>query len=162
MNIKQKTSARKEETTSEKSRPWWVKGIRFECQGSGQCCVSHGEYGNVYLTPLDRRRMAQVLKIPTPQFTKTYCEKIGGIFRLKENSKNGNCQFLEKKQCTIYEGRPTQCRTWPFWPEVMEAKVWNQEVASFCPGIGKGRLYTPEEIQAQLNEQLQSESKYGK
>ncbi|HPI39386.1 MAG TPA: YkgJ family cysteine cluster protein [Pseudobdellovibrionaceae bacterium] len=162
MNIKQKTDPRKEETSTEKTRPWWVKGIQFECQGSGQCCVSHGEYGNVYLTPKDRARMAKVLKIPTRLFTQQFCEKVGGIFRLKEDSKNGNCQFLKNKKCSIYEGRPTQCRTWPFWPEVMDAKTWNQEVATFCPGVGKGRVYTEKEIRKQLNDQILSEKQYGK
>jgi Fe-S-cluster containining protein len=90
--------------------------------------------------------MAKHLGLTTRQFTATYCEKTGGYFHLKETGKD--CRFLQNKQCTVYEGRPTQCRTWPFWPENLSAKAWSREVAAFCPGVGKGRTYSAEEIQA--------------
>lgn len=132
-----------------KTKPeWWTSGVRFECQGSGQCCVSHGEFGYVYMTLADRRRMAAHLKIPTRQFTREYCEKKDDWFVLREFSES--CRFLKDKRCTVYEARPDQCRTWPFWPENMNAKTWHGEIASFCPGVGKGRLYTPEEIKQAL------------
>lgn len=140
--------------------PWWNQGIQFECQGSGQCCVSHGEYGQVYMTKEDRIRMAKVLGLTTSQFTKQYCQKVEGVYGLIDGD-NGHCQFLKNKKCTVYQGRPTQCRTWPFWPEVMDAKTWNNEVAAFCPGVGKGKVWSPEEIIDQVSEQLESESRYG-
>jgi hypothetical protein len=28
----------------------------------------------------------------------------------------------------------------------MDSGVWEREVAAYCPGVGKGRLYTAEEI----------------
>ncbi len=96
--------------------------------------TSFDSFGNVYLTLEDRQRMAKVLKISASQFTRKYCEKVGGIYRLKEQKADKSCTFLEEKKCQIYEGRPTQCRTWPFWPEVMGAKLWKKEVADFCPG----------------------------
>lgn len=141
-----------------KNTPWWHQGIQFKCQGSGKCCVSRDEYGYVYMTKEDRIRMAKTLKISTTEFTKNYCEKEDGIFHLIDG-KEGRCHFLENNKCGIYEGRPTQCRTWPFWPEVMNAKVWKKEVASFCPGIGKGRIWTKNEILEQLNSQIDSEDK---
>lgn len=140
---------------------WWKKGVRFECQGSGKCCTSHGEFGFVYLTLEDRERFAKVLKISTAQFTEKYCTKTGGIWHLNEDPENPDCMFLEGKRCGIYEGRPTQCRTWPFWPEVMTAKAWKTEVAAFCPGVGKGPLRSAEEIQQQLLEQIESEKGFG-
>ena len=39
----------------------------------------------------------------------------------------------------------------------MNAKVWKDEVAAFCPGVGKGRLWNKEEIQVQLKIQEDSE-----
>ena len=65
--------------------------------------------------------------------------------------------FLRDNKCTAYEARPTQCRTWPFWPEVMSPKAWKKEVAQFCPGIGKGKKISAEKIKAQLEEQKKSE-----
>jgi Fe-S-cluster containining protein len=138
----------------------WSEGLRFECQGSGKCCVSHGDYGHVFMTAEDRKRMAKVLGLKTAAFTKKYCEIKDGIWKLKDHE-SGDCLFLRDKRCSVYEGRPTQCRTWPFWPEVLEAKTWTTEVAAFCPGVGKGRVWTPEEIEVQLKDQIASESKYG-
>ncbi|MFZ4403918.1 MAG: YkgJ family cysteine cluster protein, partial [Pseudobdellovibrionaceae bacterium] len=68
-----------------------------------------------------------------------------------------DCLFLKDKKCSIYEARPTQCRTWPFWPEVMPAKAWKKDVVSFCPGVGKGKLWSPEEIKSILQLQADSE-----
>jgi hypothetical protein len=127
---------------------FWKKGIRFECQGTGRCCTSRGSYGYVYLTLKDRRRLAEHLKISTLSFTRRYCSKTSGHFHLKDFRKD--CQFLKGKGCSVYEARPTQCRTWPFWPENMNARSWARDVVEFCPGIGKGRLYSEEEIQALL------------
>ncbi len=139
---------------------WWNQGVQFECQGSGKCCVSHNGYGYVYFTKEDRRRMAAHLKIPTQIFTKQYCVKQGPVYHLKEVHKNGDCRFLKNKQCSAYEGRPTQCRTWPFWPEVMNAKSWQKDVVSFCPGIGKGRIWSKTEIDQNLEIQTKSEDSF--
>lgn len=140
-----------------KKDPWWSEGIRFECQGSGKCCTSHGEYGFVFMSIEDRRRMAKVLKMTTAAFTKKHCDLTNNFYHLKEDPKNTDCMFLRGKMCGVYEGRPAQCRTWPFWPEVMNAKTWKKEVVSFCPGIGKGPLRTREVIEQNLAEQKKSE-----
>jgi hypothetical protein len=39
----------------------------------------------------------------------------------------------------------------------MNAKTWKKEVAAFCPGIGKGRLHSAEEIRRNLKLQSNSE-----
>ena len=147
-------------TLAKKERPqWWEKGIQFECQGSGRCCVSRDEYGFVYMTKEDRIRMAKSLNLTTRQFTKDYCKKADGIHHLIEGEQ-GRCYFLEDNKCGVYEGRPTQCRTWPFWPEVMAAKVWKKEVAAYCPGIGKGKTWKADEIRKQLEIQEKSEQAF--
>lgn len=139
---------------------WWKDGLRFQCQGSGKCCTSHGEYGFVFLTLQDRKRFAKHFKITTAEFTKKYCEKTNEVWHLKEDPKNPDCMFLKNKKCSAYEGRPTQCRTWPFWPEVMNPKSWKKDVVAFCPGVGKGPVRTREEINAQIIEQAQSEKNF--
>jgi hypothetical protein len=35
----------------------------------------------------------------------------------------------------------------------MEAKKWDTEVASFCPGVGRGRLWSEAEIRAVVDRQ---------
>ncbi len=136
---------------------FWEQGIYFKCQGSGQCCTTHGEFGFVFLTLKDRQSMARELKLSTLQFTKTYCDKKNGFFHLKERKDNPDCLFLKNKRCSVYHGRPTQCRTWPFWPEVMTPKAWKKEIVAFCPGAGKNKLWTKEDIEEQMQDQISSE-----
>jgi Fe-S-cluster containining protein len=94
--------------------------------------------------------MSKVLGITTTEFTKKYCTTTNGLYHLEHPEKH--CVFLENKRCKAYEGRPTQCRTWSFWPENMNAKTWNTEIAPFCPGVGKGKLYGLDEIKKILEE----------
>lgn len=137
-----------------KKSPWWADGVQFECQGSGKCCTSHGEYGHVYFSLKDRKLAAKFFGISEKQFREKYCHKVDGHFALKDPASGSpDCIFLKDKRCSIYEARPTQCRTWPFWPEVMNAKTWSKAVAQFCPGVGKGRIISAQEISATLNEQ---------
>lgn len=166
MPSKQKKSTSKSSEISkplskdENKKLWWHDGIRFECQGSGKCCTSHGEFGFVFLTLKDRQRFARHFKMTTTAFTEKYCEKYNGVWHLREEKNNPDCIFLEKKSCGVYQARPTQCRTWPFWPEVMSAKQWKKDVAAFCPGVGKGKLHSKEEIEKALLEQTQSENEW--
>jgi Fe-S-cluster containining protein len=136
---------------------WWKDGIRFQCQGSGKCCASRGEYGYVYLTKEDRQRMATHLGLKVRAFISKYCNKTDGYFHFKGSDENSACLFLKDKQCGVYEARPTQCRTWPFWPDVMGAKAWKRDVVDFCPGINKGPIIPAEEIMRQLEIQKKSE-----
>ena len=124
----------------------YKEGIKFECQGSSNCCVSRGSFGYVYLSKKDILRLSNFVGLKTSDFIKLYCDKLDGFTHFKENSKNGKCQFLEKKKCSVYKARPTQCRTWPFWSENMNVKIWNEEISKFCPGIGKGQTFTKKKI----------------
>ena len=59
------------------------KGIRFECQGSGNCCVSRGNYGFVYLSKKDIKKLSDGFKITEQNFVKNYCQKTDGFIHLK-------------------------------------------------------------------------------
>ena len=136
----------------------YKKGIKFECQGSGNCCVSRGSYGFVYLSDIDLNRFSKYFKISIKKFKEKYCQITDGFIHLSEKYKiNGNCIFLKDKKCTVYNSRPTQCRTWPFWNENMNAKVWNEDIAINCPGIGKGKLIKSKKIERFLKEDLKNE-----
>ncbi len=146
----------------DKTDNFYSQGLRFECQGSGKCCTSHGEFGFVFLTPEDRARLAQHFNMRNAEFTKKYCDRTNGVWHLKEDVEKPDCMFLAGKRCSVYEGRPSQCRTWPFWNEVMTAKAWAQDVAAFCPGVGKGKLWSAKEIDAILAAETASEKRLGK
>jgi uncharacterized protein len=129
------------------TKAWWHDGVRFSCKGSGKCCVSRGGYGFVYLTLADRRRLAAAHGLTTQAFTRQHCDKTDGYFHLKESGVD--CRFLVNKRCTVYEARPDQCRTWPFWPENMSPRAWTA-IAEECPGVGKGNAVTRAMIEKTL------------
>ena len=124
----------------------YEKGIRFKCQGSSNCCVTRGSNGYVFLSNKDLSRLAKYFNMSLIKFKKNYCQTTNGFIHLKETRKNGECIFLNKKKCTVYKARPTQCRPWPFWPENMNSKIWNKEIVNFCPGIGKGKMISKDKI----------------
>lgn len=129
----------------EKRKSFYKDGIKFECQGSGKCCTTRGKYEYVYMSFKDRKRLAAYLGISAEAFIAKYAKKTDGYYHIKNTAKD--CLFYRKSRCTVYDARPWQCRTWPFWTENMTRTVWEQEVASYCPGVGKGRLYSAEEIE---------------
>lgn len=131
--------------------------IRFECQGSGNCCVSHGENGFVWLTPEDVKRLATHLGMGKEIFLNVFCTQTDEGVYIRDTPGDPRCWFLSNKRCRIYEARPTQCRTWPFWPENMDAKSWS-EVSKFCPGVGKGPEIEQSQIKAILDEQIKADN----
>ena len=60
--------------------------------------------------------------------------------------------FLDGARCTVYEARPSQCRTFPFWSENLGPKGWTAEVRKDCEGLGRGRRHSPDEIVVRLIE----------
>jgi uncharacterized protein len=136
---------------------FYAKGLRFECTGCGECCrARNGRPSWVYVTIDERRRLAAHLKLRTSDFTRRYCEKTHGFFHLRNPT--SDCLFLDGARCTVYEARPGQCRTFPFWRENMSAKVWNGSVARECEGINRGRLWTVEEIELRLKDEAKRDA----
>ena len=133
------------------------QNIKFKCQGSSNCCISRGSYGYVYLSSKDVSRFSTYHKITNSEFIKKFCEYTDGYLHLKEKNLDGKCIFLNKKKCTVYSARPTQCRTWPFWKENLNYKKWNDEITKFCPGIGKGNIVSQKKIIELSNLDLKNE-----
>ena len=121
-------------------------GIKFTCQSSSNCCISRGSHGFVFLSKKDINRLAIHFNLLFKEFINKFCQTSNGFIHLKEIRKNGECIFLKNKKCNVYKARPTQCRTWPFWPENMNSKVWDKDVVNFCPGIGKGKTVSKDRI----------------
>ena len=136
----------------------YKNGIRFECQGSGKCCVSRDSYGFVYLSDNDLNRFSRYFKLSIEKFRGKYCQITDGLTHLLEKTElQGNCIFLKDKKCSVYDGRPSQCRTWPFWNENMNSKVWNENISINCPGVGKGKIVKARTIKKFLKEDLTNE-----
>ncbi len=104
--------------------------------------------------------MAKHLNLTLGEFKKRFVAETDGVFHLIQPQDTEDCVFLEQNRCAVYEARPTQCRTWPFWPENMNSKAWKRDVIDFCPGASvktKASLRNRDEIQKQLDEQIIAE-----
>jgi len=133
-------------------RPWWRGGVRFGCTGCGACCVSHGPYTVVAVSREDRGRLAAHLGLGLQAFTRSHCARVGDGLALRDPPGSGACVFLQREtgRCAVYQARPAQCRTYPFWPELMARRTWTRDVAPFCPGVGQGGVIQGAEIEAIL------------
>lgn len=130
-------------------KPWYHQGLRFECTGCGDCCT--GAPGYVWVNKEEIGGLAeQVGEEDLERFEKMYVRQVGIRKSLKEYS-NGDCVFFDNqtRKCKVYNARPRQCRTWPFWDSnVRDEQAW-RETCQACPGSGKGKLYQLEEIEQQ-------------
>lgn len=101
----------------------------------GNCCI--GESGNIWINREEIENLRSHLDVTLDEVYSRFLEKRGYKYSLKEiklEENNFACIFfdLDKKQCSIYEVRPTQCRTFPFWNYFKDNK---EEVIKECPAI---------------------------
>ncbi len=130
---------------------YYSNGLEFECQRCRYCCSS--EPGYVFLSEKDLDAAALASGLDREAFISIYCRLVDFgayyLISLKEKE-NYDCIFLNESGCSIYSGRPTQCRTYPFWSGIVDSeKAWREE-SKLCPGIGKGRKISKEEIEERL------------
>lgn len=112
---------------------WYTDGLRFKCTGCGQCCT--GSPGHVWINDEEITALANHLQISIDVFIKLYTRRIGNRRSLKEHPKHYDCVFLKERKCLVYSARPTQCRTYPWWPENLASrKAWEEEKQR-CEGI---------------------------
>ena len=63
-----------------------------------------------------------------------------------------DCVFLDRESlpgkavCSIHTTRPKQCRTFPWWPEVIKTKAAWERTGKTCEGINRGNVVPVEEI----------------
>ena len=100
----------------------------------GRCCI--GESGNIFVTPDEIRKIAKLLEMDVESFKTNYLVKKGYKFSLRERivGLSHDCIFFDRELngCSIYQARPLQCRTFPFWDYYKERV---DELKQECPGI---------------------------
>jgi len=130
-------------------KKWWSGGLRFSCIGCGRCC--QGEPGAIWITEVEKKRIALNLDVEEDTFLNSCCTTRWGGLSLKER-KNGDCFFWDRGsgKCSIYQVRPLQCRLFPFWPSILVSRENWEEQAIQCPGMDRGKYYSAEEIAGKL------------
>jgi uncharacterized protein len=126
--------------------PWYREGLAFTCTKCGDCCT--GAPGYVWVNVEEVEALAGHRRMSVEEFGRRFVRRVGDRFSLVERP-GGDCIFWDRSAgCTVYEARPVQCRTWPFWPENIESPEAWDDVTRVCPGSGRGQLFTVEEIRA--------------
>jgi Fe-S-cluster containining protein len=134
--------------------------LRFQCTGCGGCCTGRGnarvEY-YVAVTPVERRRIRKYIGVSLAWFKRRY------LMRFEDGDESlrwegDRCAFLDDdKRCRIDPVRPVQCRTYPFWPELVESKfAWRAE-ARRCEGINRGEIVPVARMRHALREQRRAD-----
>ncbi|HZL36177.1 MAG TPA: YkgJ family cysteine cluster protein [Tepidisphaeraceae bacterium] len=151
-------------STDPAGSPWYADGLKFTCTQCGNCCT--GGPGFVWISETEVARLAEYLKLTPQETLERYCRKVAGRISLKERRTpqgNYDCVFLteqstpaengkpanKKRGCSIYPVRPLQCRTWPFWPEILRSPEAWEFAGRRCHGMSAGdRHFGREKIES--------------
>ena len=100
----------------------------------GACCT--GESGYIYLNKKEILDIASLLKLEVAEFKNKYLYKTNYKYSIKEIKRDDkyDCVFFDYQtaHCKIYQNRPTQCKTFPFW-DYYKNRV--KELKIECPGV---------------------------
>lgn len=141
--------------------PWWEGGLPFACTRCGKCCHARGGYDQVFVGPREARALARHLGVGVREFHANFTERSAGGYRTLRFVE-GRCTFLREDGCSVHPAKPVQCRTWPFWPELLASRAaYAREVQSFCPGSRAGDFVPAAEIRRQLRELAEAEADAG-
>ena len=130
-------------------KAFFREGLRFSCTRCSACC--RHEPGYVFLSKNDLKLLAEALKINYNSIVERYCRWVpvpGGEKQLSLREKPGYDCIFWQNGCSVYQFRPLQCRTFPFWESTLSCPdAWKN---LSCPGIGKGKLHSAEYIESCL------------
>ena len=134
--------------SDDNTKPWYKDGLRFQCTGCGNCCT--GAPGYVWVNKADIAGLAAEVGLEVAEFEARYVRVIG-VRKCLHELDNFDCVFFDgaTRKCKVYNARPRQCRTWPFWDSNTRTPEAWADTCSVCPGSGTGQLYQLGEIEAQ-------------
>ncbi len=132
--------------TAPTTTPWYQDGLKFSCTRCGNCCT--GAPGFTWVTEAEIAGLVARLKTDDAAFRARYTRTVWrkGVKQVslidQGTARNHACVFFASgKGCTVYEDRPRQCRTWPFWKRNLETpEDWAAE-AKECPGMNRGEVH---------------------
>ena len=100
---------------------------QIDCTTCGNCCMKL----KPFITEQDIKILSQRLNLSQQQVMDDYIEIDEG----DQYFKNLPCSFLKEKKCTVYNGRPEDCRSFPhLHKEMFISRLWGViENYSICP-----------------------------
>lgn len=124
--------------------------IRFQCTGCGKCCTGD-ENAYVAVSAKEQDRIIRYLDISRAWFRRRYLHRFDDGDIAVAMDADGRCPFLGRDNgCRIYPVRPRQCRTYPYWDEILHSRrAWNRE-SRHCEGIHQGPVIPLQKIQTEL------------
>jgi len=130
---------------------FYSSGLNFSCKRCSSCC--RHESGFVYLSENDIIKLLSALKTDRKVFIASYCRWVYSyegdeVLSLKEKF-NKDC-ILWDNGCTVYDSRPLQCVTFPFWENIVASKESWETAASGCPGMNSGELHTESAVKEKV------------
>ena len=113
--------------------------------------MTGGDYF-VYLNEQEAEKICVHLQLSRSWFRRRYLERLEDGELVAASGTDNRCAFLDARgQCKVYPVRPLQCRTYPFWPELVQRKSgWARE-AKRCEGINRGTVVPVGKIRRAVN-----------
>jgi len=132
-----------------------VAGLRFSCTMCGNCCT--GPEGYVLVNDAECEALARRAGLHASEFIERYTHMLPmGRSLIERTTAHGqDCVFLDREKfpgkavCGVYEDRPRQCRTWPFWESTLRSRRDWERAKRVCPGMDKGNFVRADQIRIQ-------------
>jgi Fe-S-cluster containining protein len=101
----------------------------------GKCCIGDSAYA--FISDDEIEKLSDLLNISVAEVHQNYVTKIDHRQTLNEVEIGDSlfaCIFfdMDKRECSVYDARPEQCRTFPFWDEYL---LFKDNTFYECPGV---------------------------
>jgi len=156
-----------------KDKPWYEKGLKFQCSMCGNCCS--GPEGEIPVLLRDRRRLAKHVGVSMRTFNQDYTtiskntkSRVLKMHPTPGKKESLDCIFLDREKipgkaiCSAHLAKPKQCQAWPFWPSILESEKSWKETGIHCCGVDDGELVlSKKEIENKMRKMKGPEKKFG-